>query len=121
MITNKLLKKVIIILLSIIFVFVLINTIKIIAEIRRTDVMLKYYVNKARKESDSIIKSKNLRIKNLLGDVYALHGKINVAQAKIDSLNAQKQKVQYIYINKLKEIDTYSAKQVEEYWKNEIK
>jgi len=47
--------------------------------------------------------------------------KINAAHSKIDSLNAQKQRIQYVYINKIKEIDNYNAKQLEEYWKNEIK
>jgi hypothetical protein len=121
MITETLLKKIVITLVIIILGFLSISIFRVFAEMKKADVLLDYYIDKTKRESDSIIKLKNERIKKLLSDIYVLNGKINAAHSKIDSLNAQKQRIQYVYINKIKEIDNYNAKQLEEYWKNEIK
>ena len=77
---------------------------------------MKYYVEKDRNESDSVIQSKQKRISDLMRKVYLLNTKIKDAKEQIDSLERRKNQVEYIYIKKLNEINEYDAQQLQRYW-----
>lgn len=121
MIEDRLFKKIAATLFIIVVILLSINLIRIFSEMKNNDRLLEYYIDRQKRESDSIIALKQKRIQKLLKDVRSLNLKIQAAQTKIDSLNKEKQRIQYVFINKLKEIDKYDAKQLEEYWKNEFK
>ena len=121
MIDDKIFKKIAITLCIVVMIFLGINLLRIFSDIKKNDRIIEYYIDQQRKESDSIIKARQNRIRELIREVYQLDRKIKIAETKIDSLNKEKQRIQYVFINKLKEIDKYDAKQLEEYWKNEFK
>ena len=114
-------RKAAIILVCIVIGFVLLFSWKKQSENRLFDRKLKYYMNRSMKESDSIIQSKERRITFLLNHVRILNGRIKDSQSTIDSLERVKSQVEYVYINKIKEIDKFDAKKLEEYWRHEFK
>ena len=114
-------RKAAIILVCIVIGFVLLFSWKKQSENRSFDRKLKYYMNRSMKESDSIIQSKERRITFLLNHVRLLNSRIKDSQNTIDSLERVKSQVEYVYINKIKEIDKFDAKKLEEYWRHEFK
>jgi predicted RNase H-like nuclease (RuvC/YqgF family) len=109
-------KNIAIKLLVILLVLMGFNLIRIFSEIKNNDKLLKYYVEKDRNESDSVIQSKQKRISDLMRKVYLLNTKIKDAKEQIDSLERRKNQVEYIYIKKLNEINEYDAQQLQRYW-----
>lgn len=114
-------RKISFILFAIIFVFICLFAIRSCSDNNQNNEILDYYLNQSKHESDSIIASKNAHISNLMRDIHSLNKQIKDAQLKIDSLERKKAQIQYVYINKLKEINEYDAKQLQEYWQNEFK
>ena len=109
-----------VILFAIIFVFVCLFAFRRCADNNQTTDILNYHLNQSKRESDSIIRSKQKRISQLLRDVRLLSYEVTNARAKVDSLERMKTQVQYVYINKLKEINEYDAEQLQEYWQDEF-
>jgi hypothetical protein len=121
MVEDKIFKKIAMTLFVVVVIFLSMNLIRIFSEMKRNDKLLEYYVNRQKHESDSIIALKQKRIQELILEVKVLDSQIHSAQIKIDSLEKQKARIEYVYLNKLKEIDKYDAKQIEQYWQNEFK
>ena len=82
--------------------------------------LLKKYLNDAKQQSQKIIDQKKKNIALLLKDVHRLESEIDQKQKQIDSLKRQKNKIEYIYIQTIKKINEYDAKQLEQYWRNEL-
>lgn len=120
MIEDRLFKKIAITLFVVVTIFLFVNFMSIFSEMKKNDQLIDYYVGRFKRESDSIIELKQNRIDKLMRDVYVLDLQIRASKTKIDSLEKERKRIQYVFINKLKEIDKYDAKQLEEYWRNEF-
>jgi hypothetical protein len=77
-------------------------------------------IEKIKKEKQEIIKKSYNQIDSLKKLNELQEDKIAKANFKIDSLNHLKTKVEIVYQNKLKEINGYDSKQVEQYWQEQF-
>jgi hypothetical protein len=85
-----------------------------------------YQVNKKllesyAKEKDSIIKSKNKEIQDLLNVNAQKQKIINKAFVVIDSLQKEKDRIRIVYKKRKGDIEELTNVELENYWKNEIK
>jgi hypothetical protein len=78
-------------------------------------------LEKLKAEKDSIIQVNLLQIDSLLKASSIKDLTITSANKRIDSLENVKGKVRVIYKEKIKEIEGFSGKQLENYWKDEFK
>ena len=77
-------------------------------------------IERIKMEKDSIINSTQIRIDsvNLLN--VPLHNKIENLIFELDSIGRVKQSIRIIYIDKLKQIDSFQNEQILNYWKSEF-
>ena len=103
-----------------VILFLAIGIIRSLNDRNANDRLLKKYLNDAKQQSQKIIDQRQKNIELLLKNVYKLEIEIDQKQRQIDSLKRQKNKIEYIYIQTIKKINEYDAKQLEEYWRNEL-
>ena len=104
--------------------FVVVITMLVVTNIRQctsSKSKNQYYIDKLNERSKSEIKKRELHIQKLMFAIAWKDKLIERSKASIDSLERLKGKVQYIYINKVQEINNFNSKQLENYWKDEIK
>jgi hypothetical protein len=77
-------------------------------------------IEKLKKEKQEIINKSYNQIDSLKRLNELQEETIAKANFKIDSLNHLKTKVEIVYQNKLKEINGYDSKQVEQYWQGQF-
>ena len=81
----------------------------------------KYYIDKLNARSKSEIELRELHIKKLTKTIQYKDALIKQARVSIDSLEQLKGRVEIVYINRVQQINTFTSKQLENYWKDEIK
>lgn len=74
-----------------------------------------------KENSEELIRSKERQIEYLIQRNAATDIEIKKKQKTIDSLNSLKKEVQVVYVNNIRKIKEFKAKELENYWKNEIK
>lgn len=74
-----------------------------------------------KENSEELIRSKERQIEYLIQRNAATDIEIKKKQKTIDSLNSLKKEVQVVYVNTIRKIKEFKAKELENYWKNEIK
>ena len=79
------------------------------------------YVRLVKEQSENRIALNKKRIEYLEKKNLLLQSKINKSRFVIDSLENVKNRISYVYINKVKEIEDFNSVQLENYWKHEIK
>jgi len=77
-------------------------------------------IEKLKKEKQEIIDKSYNQIDSLKRLNEIQEEKISKANFKIDSLKHIKTKVEIVYQNKLKEINGYDSKQIENYWQEQF-
>ena len=80
-----------------------------------------YYIDKLNARSKNEIELRELHIKKLTNTIAYKDKLIRQARLSIDSLEKVKGRVEIVYINKVQQINTFNSKQLENYWKDEIK
>jgi hypothetical protein len=80
-----------------------------------------YYIDKLNDRSKKEIEKRELHITKLLKIIEYKNKLVKKAEFSIDSLEKVKSKVEYVYINKVQQINNFNSKQLENYWKDEIK
>ena len=113
-------RKLLLTLSILVILFLTIGIIRSLHDRNANDRLLKKYLNDAKQQSQKIIDQKKKNIALLLKDVHRLESEIDQKQKQIDSLKRQKNKIEYIYIQTIKKINEYDAKQLEQYWRNEL-
>ena len=81
----------------------------------------KYYIDKLNARSTNEIELRELHIKKLTKTIEYKDALIKQARLSIDSLEQIKGRVEIVYINRVQQINTFTSKQLENYWKDEIK
>jgi hypothetical protein len=81
----------------------------------------KNQIDVLKERSDNLIKSKERQIDYLIKRNVLIDLEIKKKQKLIDSLEKVKKTIQVVYINNVKEIREFNAKQLENYFRNEIK
>jgi hypothetical protein len=82
---------------------------------------IKSEIENIKLQSEEIIKKKEkeinyLTFKNIQSDL-----KIKEKEKVIDSLNLVKKKTEMMFLYRIKQINDFNSKQLENYWKNELK
>jgi hypothetical protein len=80
-----------------------------------------YYIDKLNARSKKEIEQRELHIKKLSKIIEYKDKLIKKTKSSIDSLEKVKDKIEYVYINKIQQINNYNSQQLENYWKDEIK
>lgn len=119
--TDLIFKKVAITLFIIVILLVSLSYFTRLSENRMNDKLIEKYVHDITQEAESIIRSKQARIDYLMKRMQKYEKVIKQSQIEIERLQKEKSKIQYVYLTKIKEINKYDAKQLEEYWQNEFK
>ena len=87
----------------------------------KSDGKNKYYIDKLNSRSKNEIELRELHIKKLTRTIEYKDALINKARLSIDSLEKVKGRVEIVYINRVQQINTFNSKQLENYWKDEIR
>ena len=101
-------------------VMLIIGLIIIILYIFPKEDVSKDLIEKLKKEKQEIIDKSYNQIDSLKRLNELQEEKISKANFKIDSLKHIKTKVEIVYQNKLKEINGYDSKQIENYWQEQF-
>lgn len=80
----------------------------------------KKYIEFLHEQSKRVISQRDKEIEYLMRRNAILDIQNEKSNQKIDSLERLKNKTQYVYNKRIKEIDNYDAKQLEKYWQNEF-
>ena len=80
-----------------------------------------FYIDKLNAKSKKEIEQKELHIQKLSKIIEYKDKLIKKAALSIDSLEKVKGKIEYVYVNRVQQINNFSAQQLENYWKDEIK
>lgn len=78
-------------------------------------------LEKLKADKDSIIQARELRIDSLLIDNKIKDGIIADAQTAYDSLQTVKDSIRVVFKYKYNEMDGFTSKDIENYWKDEFK
>lgn len=81
----------------------------------------KNQIKDIQERSDNIVQDKEKQIEYLIKRNALTDLQIKKLQKSIDSLENIKNRIQVIYINNVKELKEFNAKQLENYFRNEIK
>lgn len=81
----------------------------------------KNQIKDIQERSDNIVQDKEKQIEYLIKRNALTDLQIKKKQKSIDSLENIKNRIQVIYINNVKELKQFNAKQLENYFRNEIK
>ena len=119
--TDLIFKKVTITLFIIVILLVSLSYFTKLSDNRMNDKIIEKYIHDITQEAEGIIKSKQARIDYLINRMQKYEKVIKQSQIEIEKLQKEKSKIQYVYLTKIKEINKYDAKQLEEYWQNEFK
>lgn len=92
-----------------------------IRQCANSDSRNKYYIEKLNARSKNEIELRELHIKKLTNTIAYKDKLIREARLSIDSLEKVKGRVEIVYINRVQQISTFTSKQLENYWKDEIK
>jgi hypothetical protein len=103
------------------FVIILVLVITNIRQCAKSNQKNQYYIDRLNARSKSEIELRELHIKKLTKTIEYKDALIKQARFSIDSLEQLKGRVEVIYINRVQQINTFTSKQLENYWKDEIK
>jgi hypothetical protein len=101
-------------------IFIIIGLILIIFSIYPKEDISKDLIEKFKKEKQEIINRSYNQIDSLKRLNELQEETIDKANFKIDSLKHIKTKVEIVYQNKLKQINEYNSKQIENYWQEQF-
>lgn len=118
---NQYIKQSLQIILFIIIGFLVIEIIKLNAEKNSINRVTKNQIQNLQERSNKIVKDKEQQIDYLIKRNALTELEIKKKQKSIDSLENRKKQIQVIYIDNVKEINGFNAKQLENYFRNEIK
>ena len=82
--------------------------------------MSNLYMEKYKANSLRIIANKEKEIKFLHSKISKKQGLIDKSKHALDSLKRLKAKVDIVYVNKVKQIEDFNAKQLENYFNEEL-
>jgi hypothetical protein len=105
----------------VVIVFLLIKIFVLSTEKSSYESITKNQIKALQERSNKIIKDKEQQIEYLIKRNALTDIEIKRKQKSIDSLEAIKKQVQVIYIDNVKAIRGFNAKQLENYFRNEIK
>lgn len=77
-------------------------------------------IEKLKQEKEQMIKANYHYIDSLKENIRQYEIAINKANTTIDSLDNEKSKVKFVYIERIKEIIRFNADSLTKYWENEL-
>jgi hypothetical protein len=77
-------------------------------------------IEEIKASKDSIIHARTLENANLRNAVKLLDFELQISESRYDSLELVKSEIKTVYIEKIKEIETFNSKELEKYWKDEF-
>jgi hypothetical protein len=121
MLKNEYIKNWIQLFSIVVIIFLVFKLMQISSEKNSAYRVLKNQIETSKKESEAIVNQKEKEIAYLKRLNEKIDLEIRRKQKTIDSLNILKKQVQVIYFNNVREIKGFNAKQLENYWRNEIR
>jgi hypothetical protein len=82
--------------------------------------LYKGQIDQIKASKDSIITAKMNENEILRNTIKDRETKIDLHQARFDSLSEEKEKIRTIYIEKVEAVESFTTEELEDYWRNEF-